>query len=70
MRIGRRNFLGGAASAGLLHAVAGPAFAAQKKAAIKTAPYGAAIYLPDLTADSRIGEAVVKYCSRITPSPK
>ena len=41
MRIGRRNFIGGAASAGLLHAVAGPAFAAQKKATIKTAPYGA-----------------------------
>ena len=67
MRIGRRNFMGGAASAGLLHAMAGPAFAAQKKAAIKTAPFGAAVYLPDLNADSRIGEAVVKYCSRITP---
>lgn len=67
MRIGRRNFLGGAACAGLLHAVEGPAFAKQKKATIKTAPYGAAVYLPDLNADSRIGEAVVKYCSRITP---
>lgn len=31
MRIGRRNFLGGAASAGLLHAVTGTASAAQKK---------------------------------------
>ncbi len=38
-----------------------------EKTSTKTAPYGAAIYLPDLTADSRIGEAIVKYCSRITP---
>ncbi|CUX29313.1 polysaccharide biosynthesis UDP-hexose transferase UppI [Agrobacterium genomosp. 13] len=67
MRIGRRNFLGGAACVGLLHGMAGQGFAAQKKAPVKTAPYGAAVYLPDLTADSRIGEAVVKYCSRITP---
>ncbi|KJF73552.1 polysaccharide biosynthesis UDP-hexose transferase UppI [Agrobacterium arsenijevicii] len=67
MRIGRRNFLGGAASAGLLHAMAGESVAAVKKPPAKIAPYGAAIYLPDLTADSRIGEAVVKYCSRITP---
>jgi len=67
MRIGRRNFLGGAASAGLLHAMAGQGVAATRKTSTKIAPYGAAIYLPDLTADSRIGEAVVKYCSRITP---
>ncbi|XHE12300.1 polysaccharide biosynthesis UDP-hexose transferase UppI [Agrobacterium deltaense] len=67
MRIGRRNFLGGAASAGLLHGMAGQGFAAQKKAPVKVAPYGAAVYLPDMTADSRLGEAVVKYCSRITP---
>lgn len=67
MRIGRRNFLGGAACAGLLHGMAGQGFAAQKKAPVKTAPYGAAVYLPDMTADSRLGEAVVKYCSRITP---
>ncbi len=66
MRIGRRRFLEGAAGAGLL-AAAAPAFATQKKVAAKTAPYGAAVYLPDLAADSRLGEAVVQYCSRITP---
>ncbi|MFK0384201.1 polysaccharide biosynthesis UDP-hexose transferase UppI [Agrobacterium sp. NPDC090273] len=67
MPIGRRNFLYGAASASFVQALPDIVHAAQTKRAAKTAPYGAAVYLPDLQADSRVGEAVVKYCSRITP---
>lgn len=67
MPIGRRNFLYGAAGAGLVQALPGLAHAAQKKSTARTAPYGAAVYLPDLQADSRISEAIVRYCSRLTP---
>lgn len=34
----------------------------------KTVPYGAAVYLPDLEADPRLGQNLKKYCSRISPS--
>lgn len=67
MQIGRRNFLEWCCKRGPVACHGRARRCRDQKTSTKIAPYGAAIYLPDLTADSRIGEAVVKYCSRITP---
>ena len=65
MKLDRRQFLRTASTAGVLCATG--SFAAQTKTKAKRVPYGAAVFLPDMQADSRVGEAVIKYCSRITP---
>lgn len=30
-------------------------------------PYGSALYLPDLTADVRVGRAIIEHCNRVSP---
>ncbi|WP_409558758.1 endo-1,4-beta-xylanase [Agrobacterium sp.] len=67
MMFGRRDFLRTAALASLSYAGAGPSFAKSTTTDSKLIPYGAAVYLPDMQTDSRVGESVLQYCSRITP---
>lgn len=67
MKLDRRDFLRTAASAGLVCATGNASFAAPTQSQNKLVPYGAAVYLPDMVSDSRVGEAVIRYCSRVTP---
>jgi endo-1,4-beta-xylanase len=67
MKLDRRDFLRTAAGAGLLCASVNGARAQDAQSAGNRLPYGAAVFLPDLENDLRLGQAIGKYCSRITP---
>lgn len=67
MTIKRRELLYGAASVGLAQVLPGTASAVSPQKSTGLAPYGAAVYLPDLLSESRIGKSIVQYCSRLTP---
>jgi len=60
----RRDVLALALAAGACSAGGGMARAG---AAARPVPFGAAVYLPDLEADARLGAAVSAYCQRVTP---
>ena len=61
----RRDILALGLAAGASAAVGGGA--ALAGSAARPAPFGAAVYLPDLEADPRLGEAIAARCQRVTP---
>lgn len=61
----RRDVLALGLAAGAYAAAGGGA--APAGAAARPVPFGAAVHLPDLEADARLGAAVAAHCQRVTP---
>lgn len=65
MKPTRRDVLALGMAAGAYAATGGGIASAQVPAG--QVPFGAAVYLPDLDADPRLGEAIFAHCQRVTP---
>lgn len=63
----RREILLWSLAAGASLAAGGVTAPAWASATGLSAPFGAALYLPDLDADPRLGAAIAAHCQRVTP---